>query len=104
MEFDLDMLWQTLIKNVTALETGTGDRRMLAYSVQAGILLLLDHPPEHVLQCVASSGLPEKATVRWLLYEANRIREMDQALVEALRNCWDTIKGPEMGPIDIPGR
>ena len=103
MEYDLEMLWQTLMKNVIALETGDGDRQMLAYSVQASILLLLDHPPERVLQCVASSGLPEKATVRWLLYEANRIREIDRVAVDALRECWDTVKGPEMGIIETPG-
>ena len=104
MEFELEMLWQTLMKNVTALETGDGDRQMLAVSVQASIILLLDHPPEHVLQCVESSGLPEKAVVRWLLYEANRIREIDSTVVEALRRCWDTAKGADLGLIDIPGR
>ena len=96
------MAWQNLRQAINDLESGQGEFELGLATVMAGVCLMMEFPPAEVVEQVKASDLPDRATVSWLVYEAGRLKEVDQARVEALRQYWESICPPGQGILPPP--
>ena len=87
-DVDIEIVWETLERTASELETGAGDWETNVQTVQAGMLMLLDFPPEEIIRMAEGSRYPAKALIAWILYEAGRIELADKAKLKGLRDCW----------------
>lgn len=97
-ELTLDAIWETMERSLIGLESGEGDQGKLTLAVRGALHLLLTFPPEEVVARAERSPLPPRSLLSWLLFEAGRLSEVDQARVAALRECWQGAQGqrPEL--------
>lgn len=92
----IDKAWQNLQESVGALERRQGDWEVLAATCQAAIQLLLEFPAQEILERIQSSDLPPRATVSWLVFEAGKMKDLDQDKVQDLARQWRRLSGQDL--------
>jgi hypothetical protein len=97
-ELTLDAIWETLEQSLIGLESGGGDQGQLTLAVRGALHLLLTFPPAEVVARAERSALPPRSLLSWLIFEAGRLGEADQARATALRDFWQGQAGqaPEL--------
>jgi len=92
----IDKAWQNLQEAINALERRQGQWEVLAATCQAAIQLLLEFEPGQILERIQSSELPPRATVSWLVFEAAKMKDLDQDKVRALATQWRLVSGQDL--------
>jgi hypothetical protein len=98
-DVDIAFVWDSLMKTVELLMKGEGDQETHTWAAQAGIIILLEYPPADILRLVKASDLPDKPTIKWMLYEAGRIDGPEHPRIQALMEYWNEHEGPMQGII-----
>lgn len=98
---DCTVAWQNLEEAIGRAEKAAVVDALLSQTLQAGICILLEYPPDQVVAQVEASRLPTRPTVSWLVFEAGRIPGLDQAVVKALCAHWDD-NCSDQGPLIAP--
>lgn len=96
---ELDIVWDTLEKTIAAMDSGTGDWENNVQTTQAAILMLLDNPPDKIVEKIKGSGLPPRPVVAWILYEAGKIHLAPARQMRALYQYWNQVVAPEEGAL-----
>jgi hypothetical protein len=92
----VETAWDNLEQAVKALEQRQGDWEVMAATCQAAIQLLLEFEPEEILAQLKGSQLPSRATVSWLVFEAAKMKDLDQERVAALADLWRRQSGQDL--------
>lgn len=99
---EIGIIWESLKKTIDDMESGAMDWQTGSLTARAAIIMLLDYTPEEVVLQVKQSGMPLKATINWIVYEASKIRDMDAERLAAFKNYWDAVHLPEHGGLHAP--
>ncbi|MEW5725003.1 MAG: hypothetical protein AB1896_17965 [Thermodesulfobacteriota bacterium] len=100
---DIHVIWDTLEKTIIEMDAGRGDWETNVQTVQAAILLLLEYPPEEIMSRVKGCGLPPKAVVSWLVWEALKIEVADREKLSGLCAYWNREMKGTYGDLVVPG-
>jgi hypothetical protein len=100
----MDEILETLEQSWVMLEGGQGEREQHSQAIQGCLALLLEHPPEAIVECARRSFLPTRALVSWMVFEAERMVEPGPSRARGLRACWQAVEATEGGSILPPPR
>ena len=89
-ELNAAMAWQNLRQAVMDMESMNGDWHVLVATMEAGVELLMDFPPQDIIDQVEASELPARAVVSWLVFESGRLEGIDAAKGQALKDFWNS--------------
>ncbi len=92
----VETAWDNLEQAVKALERREGDWEVMAATCQAAIQLLLDFEPADILAQAEASEVPTRAIISWLVFEAAKMKDLDQDRVAALAGLWRRQSGQEL--------
>lgn len=92
----VERAWDNLYQAVAALERQEGGWEVATATCQAAIQMLLEFTPEQILEQIEASELPTRATVSWLVFEAAKMKDLDQDKVRALAHLWRQASGQEL--------
>ncbi len=99
---DVTVAWHNLEKAIEAVECGEARMDHLLATVRAGIYILLEYPTSEVMAQVKGSSLPFRPTVSWLVYEADRIKDIPSERVAELKTFWQEHHAPREGELIPP--
>lgn len=99
---DVGTVWQNLSLAIAAVQSPDGDYPLKLETVKAGVELLFEFPAEAILAEVEGSSLPTRATVSWLVFEGERLPDVDEDAVEDLRRLYESRCPPGQGIIAAP--
>ena len=96
--------WENLAQAIASMSQQGGDWDLKLDTVKAGVELLFEYPAADILEQVERSTLPmpTRALVSWLVFEGERLRGVDQAVVRELREIYEATCLPGQGIIPPP--
>lgn len=104
LDYDIEVIWSTLEKTVAEVNSGQGDWDNQMKTIQGAITMLFDFPVEEILGRAARSEIPDRALISWLVYEASKMKWLDQQKPAALAEAWEAGPGRDQGGIiPFPG-
>lgn len=85
---DVAVAWENLVQAIAAIEGGEGDGEILAATCMAAMEILLEYPPQEVLEVIEASEMPTRATVSWLAWEGSKLGGPNAERSRGLAACW----------------
>lgn len=87
-ELRIEEVWSGLEKTISGMEAGEGDWFDGADVARAAIQMLLEFEDGQIAGCIEASKLPSRATKRWFVYEAARIKLQNPTRIRQLAQSW----------------
>lgn len=87
---DIATAWENLTHAISDVNRPDGEYDLKLRTVRAGVQLLFEFPAEDILERVEGSSLPTRAIVSWLVFEGDRMSEVDTEAVNALRDLYES--------------
>lgn len=89
LELKVQDIWDNLEQTIGEMQAGQSDWFDGADVARVAIEMLLAFPAPDIAACIEASELPSRATKRWLVYEAGRMKGMNIRTVQALARAWE---------------
>lgn len=99
---NVSMAWHNLEQAIAAVELGEDRMDHLLDTVRAGIYILMEYPTTEVMAQAQASYLPLRPTVSWLVFEADRIKDIPNERVEELKAFWQEHHAASEGELIPP--
>jgi hypothetical protein len=99
MEMDVNVIWDTIRRTVGEVEAGRGDFEINAVTLETAVVLLFSFPPAEIYRVVEASDLPTRAAATWLVFEARKVRDLDQNSVAAFADYYRQAAGQDLLPM-----
>ena len=100
---DTKTAWKNLAHAISDMNVPTGDYNLKLTTIGAGVELLFEHPAEEILRELETSDISTRALVSWLVFEGNRLNDVDDAAVQSLRAQYESTFGEKVLAAPPPG-